>query len=106
LDTIEAAQKRHLLTRLEEAQKANLMTTQIQPANKSSRAKFVELASKRVNNALNAIRLIGNLSNRSTYSYTKDDITKIFRAIDEEVQGVRQRFEHTKSTDKASFQLE
>ena len=34
--------------------------------------KFKELAEKRVNRALDSIRLIGNLSNRQNYSY--DDV--------------------------------
>ena len=45
------------------------------------REKFVELAEKRVNRAIKDLRLVGNLANRSNYSYTDQDITKIYRAL-------------------------
>jgi len=79
------------------------MTTQIQSVSK--RAKFVELANKRVGNALKAISLIGNLSSRSSYEYRKEDIVKIFQALEKEIETVRQRFEEKKSNGK-SFTLE
>ena len=46
-----------------------------------SRAKFVELAEKRVVRTIRDMRLIGNLSNRSNYSYTDDDVRKIMKAL-------------------------
>jgi ABC-type branched-subunit amino acid transport system substrate-binding protein len=55
------------------------------PANPISRTedrqKFVRLASKRVSNALHSIQLIANLSNRSNYHYTDDDVAKILKAL-------------------------
>jgi ABC-type Fe3+-hydroxamate transport system substrate-binding protein len=71
-----------------------------------SRAKFVELAGKRVTNALKAIRLIGNLSNRASYDYSKEDIAKIFAALNEEINSVRQRFEQPKDNRERSFSIE
>ena len=56
------------------------------------RRKFVELANKRVNAAIKTIRLIGNLSNRSNYSYTEDDVTKIFSALKREARDAEKRF--------------
>lgn len=56
------------------------------------REKFVELATKRVNNALKAIQLIGNLSNKSNYDYTEADVDKIFSALNREVKACRERF--------------
>ena len=38
--------------------------------------KFEEMATKRVQNALHAIRLIGNLSNRNAYHYTEEQKAK------------------------------
>jgi len=49
------------------------------------RAKFVELAEKRVTRAIKDIRLIGNLSNKSNYSYTDQDVRKIIRALEAEI---------------------
>ncbi len=47
----------------------------------SNREKFVALAEKRTSKALQAIAVIGNLSNRSNYSYSDDDVRKIKRAL-------------------------
>lgn len=58
----------------------------------SDRNKFVRLANSRVNKTINAIRLIGNLSNKSNYSYTDADVEKIFRALQDELKACRQRF--------------
>ncbi len=71
------------------------------------RKKFVELANNRVSRALKAIQLIGNLSNRSNYDYTEEDVSKIFKAINEEISASRKRFE-TASKGKAGpkFTLE
>ncbi len=59
----------------------------------TDREKFVRLANNRVSSALKAISLIGNLSNRSNYDYTEEDVTKIFRALNEGIQIARRRFE-------------
>lgn len=57
------------------------------------REKFVRLANKRVNNAIKAIVLIGNLSNKSNYDYTDDDVAKIFKAIQGELNACKKRFD-------------
>jgi hypothetical protein len=57
------------------------------------RTKFVELANKRVSRALKAIQLIGNLSNRSSYDYTEEDVSKIFKALEDEMTDCRKRFD-------------
>ena len=67
--------------------------------------KFVELANKRVNNAMKSIRLIGNLSNRSNYSYDNDDIKKIFSALQRELRDARRRFEEGSERGKGEFRL-
>ena len=59
----------------------------------ADREKFVRLASKRVSNALRSIQLIANLSNRSNYDYTEDDVGKILKALSDEIAACRKRFE-------------
>jgi hypothetical protein len=59
---------------------------------RDKRAKFVELANNRVTRALNDIRLIGNLSNRSAYDYSEEDVKKIVRALQREIETMRGRF--------------
>jgi hypothetical protein len=56
------------------------------------REKFVSLATKRVNRTIKDLRLIGNLSNRSAYAYTDEDVKKILRALQREVDAVKARF--------------
>ena len=60
------------------------------PSNR--RVKFAELASKRVNRATQAIRTIGNLSNRSNYDWTEQDAKKIVRELRKAVKEVEDRF--------------
>jgi hypothetical protein len=73
---------------------------------RDKRAKFVELAESRVNRAIKDIRLIGNLSNRSAYAYTEDDIRKIFRAIQKELDGAKSRFGGEADSRGEGFRLE
>jgi len=71
------------------------------------RAKFVRLATKRVTNALKSIQLVGNLSNRSNYDYTEEDVQKIFRALQEELNSCRRKFElATKRQSGTQFTLD
>jgi len=56
------------------------------------RENFVRLAVRRVNRAIRDIRLIGNLSNRSAYQYDEEDVRKIVRALQKEVDVLKARF--------------
>ena len=60
---------------------------------KDDREKFVRLATKRVNAALKAMHLIGNLSNKSNYDYSQQDVQKIFRALQDGVTTCKKKFE-------------
>jgi len=54
--------------------------------------KFVRLAEARVTKAIKDIRLIGNLSNKNTYAYADDDVRKMFRALQKELDAAKSRF--------------
>lgn len=71
----------------------------------NKREKFVRLAEGRVNRALKDIRLVGNLSNRSAYSYTPEDVKKIFRALQRELEIARSRFDGDDSGGSGDFRL-
>ena len=71
----------------------------------SSREKFVRLAEKRVNNAMKAISLIGNLSNKSNYSYTEEDVEKIFAALNAELKSCQAKFKHSVKDKGKNFSL-
>ena len=72
---------------------------------RDKRKKFIELAEKRVNRLLKELRLVGNLSNRSNYQFSDEDVRKIFLAIENELKVTRKRFETAGSSDEATFKL-
>lgn len=78
----------------------------LENAMRDKRAKFVELAESRVNRAIKDMRLIGNLSNRSAYAYGEDDIRKIFRALQKELDSAKSRFGGHSETLEEGFRLE
>ena len=68
---------------------------------KESRSeRFKRLASKRTNEILEKIRILGNCSNKSSYEYTEEEINKIFSEIEKQLKlnkakflaGKRERF--------------
>ena len=59
---------------------------------KEKHDKFIELAEKRVSKLLHQLKLIGNLSNRSTYNYAEEEIMKIFSSIDREIKRIKSLF--------------
>ena len=69
------------------------------------RQKFVELAQKRVNRALKDIKLIGNLSNRSNYTYTDEDVKKIFKVLQSAVTDLKARFDRKGDDTELNFKL-
>lgn len=61
--------------------------------------RFKRLAIQRTNAVLNKLRLLGNLSNKSNYEYTEEDIRKIISAIESQIKIVKTRFVKTKKSD-------
>jgi len=74
-------------------------------AREADRNKFIELAEKRVNRALKDIKLIGNLSNRSNYSYTDKDAKAIVAALNKAVSEVKARFDRKGDEAESVFKL-
>jgi hypothetical protein len=72
---------------------------------RDKRQKFVNIAEKRVNRLIKDVRLVGNLSNRSNYQFTGDDVRKIFTAVEAEIRNARKRFDSVGSTDVSNFKL-
>lgn len=72
---------------------------------RDKRAKFVELATNRVNRAIKDLRLVGNLSNRSAYVYTEEDARKILRALTREIDDLKSRFRGEEQSDDKVFKL-
>jgi hypothetical protein len=63
-------------------------------------AKFIELAEKRVNRALNDLKLIRNLSNKNYYAYSEDQSKKIIRALQQEFDLLKQNFQDSNHKEK------
>ena len=70
-----------------------------------NRERFVDLAQKRVNKTVNDIRLIGNLSNKTNYSYTEEDVKKIYSALKTALDEMKVKFEIKGSEEKEIFRL-
>ena len=70
-----------------------------------NRDKFVELAEKRMRRTLKDIRLVGNLSNRSNYKYTNEDIKKIYKALRIAIDEMKSRFERKGDDEEIDFRL-
>jgi hypothetical protein len=71
----------------------------------SDREKFVHLAEKRVSKTLKDIKLVGNLSNKSNYTYTDQDAKKIYIALRKAIDEMKARFESNGDNQEEIFKL-
>ncbi len=58
----------------------------------SKKNNFIRLANKRVSNAINSIKLVKNLSNKSSYKYSDKDAREILKILKEEYYAIRKKF--------------
>ncbi len=72
---------------------------------RDKRAKFLELANKRVNRAIKDLSLIANLANRKNYEYTEEEAKKILRALQNEVDHVKHNFTIGIQSSKSDFKI-
>jgi hypothetical protein len=72
---------------------------------REKRSRFVRLAENRVSRAMNSIRLIGNLSNKSNYSYTDADVRAIISALQAEINNLKGQFNRRDSKSSDQFRL-
>ena len=73
---------------------------------RDKRRKFIQLAEARVTRAIGQLRLVGNLSNRSAYDFSEDDVRKIFRALQKELDTAKSRFGGEGSAKDGEFKLD
>ena len=64
--------------------------------NETPQQRFKRIAALRTNAVLDKLRILGNLSNRQMYSYSDEDINKIFLAINKQIKEVRSKFNSQK----------
>lgn len=66
--------------------------------NKESKdERFRRIAEKRTNDILRKLRLLGNCANKSIYGYDVKDAEKIFNAIEEQLEMVKNKFKSGKN---------
>ena len=68
--------------------------------------KFIKLANKRVNKTIKDIQLIGNLANKQNYDYTEQQAKQIIKALQQELDDVKQSFTNTNTSIKKTFALD
>lgn len=61
--------------------------------------RFKRIASRRVQDTLNKMRLLGNCADRVNYSYNDEQVRKIFSTIDAELKRIRSLYNKSKSKD-------
>lgn len=71
----------------------------------SKREKFVKLAESRTTNAIKAIRTIGKLGNKNAYEYNEEDVKKIAKALNDEIDTLKSRMISNRNSDDADFKL-
>lgn len=72
----------------------------------TKREKFVRIAEARTNKIIDMIQLLGNCSNQNQYEYTQKDVTKIFNAIQSELDEAKKRYSKQDSQKGSKFTLE
>lgn len=66
---------------------------------------FIRLAENRTNKILDMLNLLGNLSNKSNYTYTDEQVKLIFETIEKEVASTKEKFLKKEVTKKKKFRL-
>ena len=72
---------------------------------KTKKENFKRLAEARTEKVLAMLDLIGNLSNKSFYEYTDEEVEKIFKAISKSVEENKNKFKKDKENKKRRFTL-
>ena len=73
--------------------------------NENKHEKFTRLAEARTSKVLETIDLIGNLSNKSSYAYTEEEVELIFNAIRKACDNNEARFKTERSKKRRKFTL-
>tara|TARA_B100000676_G_C17373273_1_gene481722 strand:+ start:120 stop:341 length:222 start_codon:yes stop_codon:yes gene_type:complete len=55
-------------------------------------SKFRDIGARRTEDIIHRIKLLSNLSNKSNYHYTDDEVNKIFRSIRDELRKAESSF--------------
>ena len=61
--------------------------------NEEKRKKFMEFAGKRVNNVMHDIQILEPMARSNSYDFTKEDVEKMFYAMQESLNATQAEFE-------------
>ena len=64
----------------------------VKGSQESGHERFKRLATKRTNEVLRKLKILGNCSRRTAYSYSKEEVEKIFQTIERRVREVKALF--------------
>ena len=70
---------------------------------KEKQERFNRIATNRTNKILDMLRLLGNCSNTSNYSYSEEQFKKIFLSIENEVKEQKSKFGRKEKNKKFSL---
>jgi hypothetical protein len=73
------------------------------PKNEDKRDRFKRLAQARTNRVLKTLKILGNCAEKSRYEYVKEDVERVFAAVDRRLNKTKARFDLP--TDKEEFKL-
>ena len=69
--------------------------------NGSKHDNFVRLAEARTTRALKSLRLIRNLSNRSSYDYSREEVDAIVASLQSEINSLKNAFDRKLTSERA-----
>jgi len=64
--------------------------------NETPEERFKRVAEARTNAVLDRLRILGKASNRQFYSYSEEEVNKIFSAINKQIKEIRAKFSSKK----------
>lgn len=65
----------------------------------AKRDAFQRLATKRTNEVLKRLRILGHCANPQLYEYTDGEVKKIFQVIDKELKVMKMKFQNSGRTE-------
>ncbi len=73
------------------------------PKSESKRDRFRRLAQRRTNAVIKRLKILGNCADKGRYEYTKEDMERIFAAVDRRLNKTKAKFDLP--TDREEFKL-
>ena len=67
-------------------------------AHETKDQRFKRVAEKRVQNIIRSIRSFSQLANTKTYEWNNEQLSKIWRAVDQEIENCKKSFENPDSS--------